>query len=581
MTHHRFHKRHRSRFSGLALALLLGALRAGAQEITLSDAPRNLQLFARDPQDSAEVSFAGTVNAAGHDSVRLEIFRGGALWSVDRGGLVYSSGVAPFRLSGRIHAELSEYAARFYLDGSLVAARDSLVCGDVFLINGQSNAQAGGQGTATQQSEWFRSFGTSHPDPQVCAADSSWDLAQGHATFTHAAVGVWGQSLGLSLVGAFRVPVAILNGAVAGTQIVEHERNDSDPTNLQTIYGRLLWRARKAGVARNIRAILWHQGESDTGSGQWPYYQARFDALWNAWHEDYGPLEKVYAFQIRPGCGYEGQCELREIQRTLPQFFPDLELMSTMGIGGHDGCHYTDAGYRQMAGWIFRLVARDLYGSSDTWCITPPNVLSASYTTADHREIRVDFDSEVVWPPDSLGVSMKDYFFLDEEWSTVDSGRVDANGRTIVLTLRGPSRAVRIGYLPNLSYLGPPWSTYEGPWIRNPRGVGALSFWGVPIPEAANVGEEPPRLIGCSPNPSARAARIDFSLGTPQAIRIDVFDAGGRCVRTLADRWFPAGNQVVTWDGEDRAGNPAAAGAYLYRLLGRNESRTGRLTIVR
>ena len=62
--------------------------------------------------------------------------------------------------------------------------------------------------------------------------------------------------------------------------------------------------------------------------------------------------------------------------------------MSTVGIGGHDGCHYTDAGYRQMAGWIFRLVARDLYGSSDTWCITPQRAdrfLSDSRSSGDPR----------------------------------------------------------------------------------------------------------------------------------------------------------------------------------------------------
>ena len=184
------------------------------------------------------------------------------LWSVDRSGLVYHDGTAPFRLSGRIHAEFSEYAARFYLDGSLVASRDHLVCGDVFLINGQSNAQAQGQGYSTQQSVWLRSFGTSNPDAQACAADSAWDLAQGYQTYTHAAVGVWGLFLGLSLVDESGVPIAILNGAVGGTQILSHLRYEPDPTNLQTIYGRLLWRARKAGVTGNVRAILWHQGRA-------------------------------------------------------------------------------------------------------------------------------------------------------------------------------------------------------------------------------------------------------------------------------------------------------------------------------
>ena len=182
---------------------------------------------------------------------------------------------------------------------------------------------------------------------------------------------------------------------------------------------------------------------------------------------------------------------------------------------------------------------------------------------------------------------MRDYFFLDEQWGTVQSGSVDPDGRTIVLTLPAPSRAVRIGYLPNLSYLGPPWTTYEGPWIRNPRGVGALSFWGVPIEESADIGEAPPRpgttlrITGCSPNPVDHVVRIDFSLGSPQPVRIDLFDAGGRWVRALTDRWFPAGSQAVTWDGTDRAGSPVTAGAYVYRVLGRNGSGTGKFTLIR
>jgi flagellar hook assembly protein FlgD len=80
---------------------------------------------------------------------------------------------------------------------------------------------------------------------------------------------------------------------------------------------------------------------------------------------------------------------------------------------------------------------------------------------------------------------------------------------------------------------------------------------------------------------SARGARIGFSLGAPQAIRIDVFDADGRLVRALTDRWFPAGSQIVAWDGADRAGNPAGTGTYLYRLRGREGAFTGRLAVVR
>jgi hypothetical protein len=577
----------RIRWFSLACALLFPSGFAGAQGILFTQAPRNLELFARDGQDAARVTFAGAVTAPGHDSVRLEIDRDGAPFTIVRAGLSYEGGRAPFQLSGRIHAELAEYAARFYLDDSLASARDSLVCGDVFLIDGQSNAQAQGQGTATQRSEWFRSFGTSAPDAQSCRSDTTWGLAQGSVTYAHGAVGVWGLYLGLGLVQRYQMPMAILNGAVGGTQILLHLRDDAHPMNLNTIYGRLLWRATEAGIAGNVRAILWHQGEYDCSDATWPYYRQRFGTLWNAWHTDYRSLERVYGFQIRPGCIGADQCQLREVQRTLPQYFPGLVYQCSGGISGHDGCHYSDAGYQQMAGWILPLVTRDLYSSADTLWIRPPNVLEADYGNTQHSEIRVRFDSEVIWPADTLGVPMKDYFFLDHQWRQVASGRVDPDGRTVILTLSGPSSASLIGYLPNFQYYGPPWYAFEGPWIRNPRGVAAFSFWDLSIGDPADVSDrqvrapERLRFIESIPNPFTGSAQIRFSLAVPQPVRIDLYDAAGRRIRILADGWFPAGSQVIQWDGSDGAGSPAASGAYLVLIRGRESACRGRLTLIR
>ena len=46
-------------------------------------------------------------------------------------------------------------------------------------------------------------------------------------------------------------------------RIDQHQRNDADPADRTTIYGRTLWRARRARIEHGIRAIVWHQGESD------------------------------------------------------------------------------------------------------------------------------------------------------------------------------------------------------------------------------------------------------------------------------------------------------------------------------
>ncbi len=554
----------------LPAVLLLASGPVFAIDVDFQIIPRPLQLFGRDTEDSARVIVSGVVRSTGHDSIRLETYKDGELWDVRSDALRYiGSDGASFSLGSGIHAELAEYRIRVLVDDIEVAQRDSLLCGDVYLINGQSNAVAGdSEGQAHSRSEWLRSFGTSSLSGNVVAADTLWSLAQGRTVYDHGAIGVWGLWLGETLVERHGIPVAILNGAQGGTPIVQFLRNDNDPMDLGTLYGRLLWRTEKAGVQQNVKAILWHQGESDS-DGQWSYYLDRFTVLWNAWREDYVPLDKVYVFQIHPGCGSGHQSEMRELQRTFPELFPDLDVMSTVGIVGHDGCHYGFDGYNQMGSWVSRLIDRDFYGSSDTLRIVPPNVVRAFYTTHAMDEIRIDFDGDVVWPADTLGASMNDYIYLDGAWGLVESGKVTGDGKTVIVRLTEPVSATTLTYLPNVYYHDTS-VTYEGPWIRNPRGVGALSFYEFPIADLADVftdvDGDPQQPLSCRPNPFRSSIRIRFRLRDSRWVGVRLFDAGGRMVRVLANRYFDAGSGDLLWDGMDQNGHQTPAGVYFVRL---------------
>jgi len=57
-----------------------------------------------------------------------------------------------------------------------------------------------------------------------------------------------------------------------------------------------------------------------------------------------------------------------------------------------------------------------------------------------------------------------------------------------------------------------------------------------------------------SPNPARGAARFGFDLARAGAVRLALYDAGGRLVRLLVDDRRPAGAQVVSWDGRDARG---------------------------
>lgn len=74
-------------------------------------------------------------------------------------------------------------------------------------------------------------------------------------------------------------------------------------------------------------------------------------------------------------------------------------------------------------------------------------------------------------------------------------------------------------------------------------------------------------LDAARPNPFTRFTTIRFTLTAPSPVRLEVFDASGRRVRTLARGILPAGVQEATWPGDDDAGRAVAAGAYFFRLV--------------
>lgn len=68
------------------------------------------------------------------------------------------------------------------------------------------------------------------------------------------------------------------------------------------------------------------------------------------------------------------------------------------------------------------------------------------------------------------------------------------------------------------------------------------------------------------PNPSRSGGALEFRTATPGRVRIALWDAGGRHVRTLVDGRLEAGEHRAAWDGRDAGGRPVAAGTYFVRM---------------
>ena len=68
------------------------------------------------------------------------------------------------------------------------------------------------------------------------------------------------------------------------------------------------------------------------------------------------------------------------------------------------------------------------------------------------------------------------------------------------------------------------------------------------------------------PNPFRVGTVLRFALPEARDVRLEVFDIGGRLVKSLARGRFGPGLHTLTWNGLGDRGTRLPSGVYLYRL---------------
>jgi hypothetical protein len=89
------------------------------------------------------------------------------------------------------------------------------------------------------------------------------------------------------------------------------------------------------------------------------------------------------------------------------------------------------------------------------------------------------------------------------------------------------------------------------------------------------------RLDQNVPNPFNPTTAISYSLADRARVTIQIYDVGGRLVRTLVDEENPAGSYKVTWDGANNAGQMVSSGIYFYRLEAGAFVRTRKMVLLK
>jgi len=88
-------------------------------------------------------------------------------------------------------------------------------------------------------------------------------------------------------------------------------------------------------------------------------------------------------------------------------------------------------------------------------------------------------------------------------------------------------------------------------------------------------------LYGNYPNPFNPTTKLAFALPAKQRVRVNVYDVGGRLVKTVTDRVFDGGRNEVVWDGKNGAGQTVASGVYIYRIEAGDETRSAKMVVTK
>lgn len=462
--------------------------------VFFSKLPQDYQLYPRDADSQARVPVAGIVEAPDLKYVSVQVLRNGQLYQYRRAAIQYGANAkGAFSTEAIIKAERANYDFRVFLckdaDSTLIITRSRVVSGDVYILSGQSNSTGFfGEGDTSMFCRNFGKITGTLNTEAYKAADTLWTLSNMHSYEN--GVGSMGFEIQKQLMEKSGIPNCLINAGYHWSSAYSHAlRTEGNPTDFTTGYGRMLYRAQKAGVAHAVKAYIFRQGESEA-YGEGGNWEGHFDVLYKNLKNDFAGLQKLYVFQIDIiyHVSLVGTL-VRDYQRRLPDIYPDITSIATVGTTGFDGLHYNREGNKQSGAELSRLMLRDFYASTDTVNIASPSLKKVFYNSDEKKSLTLVFDEgqQLKYPepykhPSGPVLDLKDFFYLSHQAGAVTAGKADGN--RVTLELKAPQNATTLDYLPPYLDKDGPYYPFTGPYITNARGMRAFTVHDIPIATA-------------------------------------------------------------------------------------------------
>lgn len=459
-------------------------------QINFQEIPLNNQVLQRNDQDNTTFIVRGNVTENGHSKVSIKILQNDNEFFNESKSLSSSK---DFSFSPTLTAGKFNYTIKILLDEREIKTITRLVVGDVFLLYGQSNAlgNAGGDNYQPDRNPFIRYFHTNYADVN----NFEWFLP----FETYERPGTGAMEFMKFLVNNHNYPVGIISASVGGADMRSlNNRNEQNPTDPNTYYGRMLSQLINSQLKNKLRYVIFRQGESDTNNDKANRYKAEFEKFYNNLNVDLPSLTKFYNIQIdilaqinTPKAGF-----LREFQRNTKYLYPKISTISSVGTKGFDGLHYTFDGYSQKSYELARIIGKEVYGDNISQQVYSPD-LKKIYWENSKLVLEFDEGQEIVYPQDSTingkTWSMKDFIYFDGNNGFVQSG--ESIGNKIYLSVSDIGNAKYVSYLPN--WYGE-WGMdfYKGVHLKNKFGMRAFSFDNIeiggnnPKPDAINLNVE-------------------------------------------------------------------------------------------